>query len=89
MIASCKINTGHCPVFFVGEIMKNSDSEKKHGNKGNCNAKKAMRANTHMQIRLTDSEKSIFVDQAKKNGMTLSKWVLKVLMENVLTKQNN
>lgn len=67
--------------------MKNSDSEKKHGNKGNCNAKKTLLASNHMQIRLTESEKSIFVAQAKKNGMTLSKWVLKTLMEHVLTKQ--
>ena len=67
--------------------MTNSDSRKTHGNKGNCNAKKKTLATTHMQIRLTEFEKSVFVAQAKKKRMTLSKWVLKTLMDNVLTKQ--
>ena len=66
--------------------MTSSDS-KTHGNNGNCNAKKKTLAATHMQIRLTEYEKSVFVAQAKKKRMTLSKWVLKTLMDNVLTKQ--
>lgn len=67
--------------------MTNCNSEKTNGYKGNDNAKKSMLANKHMQIRLTEFEKSVFVAQAKKKKMTLSKWVLKTLMENVLTKQ--
>ena len=71
--------------------MKNDNSSatftKHHGNKGNSNAKKKTLASCQMQIRISESEKAIFVAQAKEQKMTLSAWVLKILNDYVLTKQ--
>jgi len=48
-----------------------------HGNTSNKNAKKEKKAETHIQIRITKEKKEKYSKQAKKEHLSLSKWILK------------
>ncbi|WP_424407414.1 hypothetical protein [Pasteurella sp. PK-2025] len=60
---------------------------KKSGKIGNKNAAKEVTASSQIQIRVQDSQKELFRKTAEVNGLTMSKWFIK-LAETEILKMN-
>ena len=56
-------------------------TNKPHGNTGKRNALQGCGADTHLHIRINSKVKDKAKKDAKKNGLTMSKWVEKRLKD--------